>query len=153
MAVMYDNLPPATALTPSLQPNAASPIVQADRKTYNIAENTPPTVQVHALSAGHFSLPEEQFVSPSSPGARNAVPSLCFLVKHVCSITSRTTHIVFDLGLRRNVKRYPDSIQQHLTTREPYVTDPDVVRSLKAGGLTPDDIQYVVYSHVRKPLS
>lgn len=88
-------------------------------------------------------------MSPSSPGARNSVPSLCFLIQHASIKTGRTTRIVFDLGLRRDVKRYPKPIQQHLITREPYTTDPDVVESLKAGGLTPDDIDYVIYSHVR----
>lgn len=106
-------------------------------------------VTVHALSAGRFSLPEEQFVSPSSPGTRNAVPSLCFLIQHTSPLTGRTTRIVFDLGLRRDVRRYPEPIQQHLTTREPYTTDPHVVKSLKAGGLTPDNVDYVIYSHVR----
>ena len=116
-----------------------------------MTETTAPSakVTVHALSAGRFSLPEEQFVSPSTPGARHPVPSLCFLIQHTCAASGRITRIVFDLGLRRDVKRYPEPIQKHLTTREPYSTDPHVVKSLKAGGLTPDDIDYVIYSHVR----
>jgi hypothetical protein len=32
-------------------------------------------------------------------------------------------------------------------------TDPDVVKSLNAGGLTPDDIDFVVYSHVSSKLA
>ncbi|EDU45223.1 Lactamase-B domain containing protein [Pyrenophora tritici-repentis] len=39
-------------------------------------------------------------------------------------------------------------IQQHLETRQPITTDPDVVKSLAKGGLSPDDIDYVIYSHV-----
>ena len=106
------------------------------------------TVQVHALSAGHFSLPENQFVHPSSDSARKTVPSLCFLVQHTSGETGKTTRIVFDLGLRRDVDRYSEPIRRHVTTRQPMSTDPDVVKSLRAGGLTPDDIDYVIYSHV-----
>ncbi|KAK3324326.1 beta-lactamase-like protein [Cercophora scortea] len=108
------------------------------------------TVQVHALSAGHFSLPEEQFVHPSSPSARSTVPSLCFLIQHIATEAGQTitTRIVFDLGLRRDISRYSEPIQRHVATRQPMTTEPDVVASLRAGGLTPDDIHYVVYSHV-----
>lgn len=109
---------------------------------------SPATVQVHALSAGHFSLPEEQFVHPSSPAERSTVPSLCFLVQHVNPTTGSTTRIVFDLGLRRNLDRYSEPIQHHANTRQPISTDPDVVKSLNAGALTPEDIDYVIYSHV-----
>ncbi len=118
---------------------------------------SPPTsqvqVQVHALSAGHFSLPEEQFVCPASPTSRSTVQSLCFLVQHVCAATGKRTRIVFDLGLRRDTERYAEPIRRHVATRQPMVTDPDVVKSLGAGGLTPDDIDYVVYSHVSRRLA
>ncbi|KAJ8127730.1 hypothetical protein O1611_g5910 [Lasiodiplodia mahajangana] len=107
-----------------------------------------PTVQLHALSAGHFTLPEEQFVHPSSPGARKTVPSLAFLMQHFNTKSGKTTRIVFDLGLRRVVGRYSEPIQRHLATRQPLTTDPDVVKSLAAGGLTPNDIDFVFYSHV-----
>jgi hypothetical protein len=150
MATLYAQHPSST---PTRRPGSSS-FVATDSKehvaTETVTETTssPAKVTVHALSGGRFSLPEEQFVSPSSPGARHPVPSLCFLIQHTCPTTDRTTRIVFDLGLRRDVKRYPEPIQRHLTTREPYNTDPHVVKSLKAGGLTPDDIDYVVYSHV-----
>lgn len=106
------------------------------------------TVLVHALSAGHFTLPEEQFVSPCAEGARKTVPSLCFLIQHTPPGASKTTKIVFDLGLRRDVNRYSEPIRRHTESRKPITTDPDVVKSLKAGGLTADDVDYVMYSHV-----
>lgn len=109
------------------------------------------TVQVHALSAGHFTLPEEQFVCPSSHAARKTVPSLSFLVQHTNSLTGKRTKIVFDLGLRRNIDRYSEPIRRHVATRQPMTTHPDVVNSLAAGGLTPNDIDYVIYSHVSSP--
>lgn len=103
-------------------------------------------VSVHALSAGHFSLPEYQFVHPVSRDARKSVPSLAFLIQH--HDQGRVTRIVFDLGLRRDITRYAEPIQKHVTTRQPMTTDPDVVKSLAKGGLTPQDIDYVIYSHV-----
>ncbi len=113
-------------------------------------ETTIATVQVHALSAGHLTLPEYQFVSPASATARSTVPSLSFLIQHENLQTLQKTRIVFDLGLRRNLERYSEPIRQHAATRRPISTDPDVVKSLSAGGLTPDDIDFVIYSHVKK---
>lgn len=112
-------------------------------------ELEPSTVQVHALSAGHFSLPEEHFTHPAVPGARKTVPSLCFLLQHTCTQTHTRTRIVFDLGIRRDIDRYSEAIRRHTETRQPLTTDPDVVKSLRAGGLAPQDIDYVIYSHVR----
>ncbi len=112
-------------------------------------ETTLATVTVHALPAGHLTLPERHFVFPASDTARSTVPSLSFLILHEDSETRKKTRIVFDLGLRRNLERYSEPIQQHAATRRPISTSPDVVKSLAAGGLTPDDIDFVVYSHVR----
>lgn len=106
------------------------------------------TVEVYALQAGHFSLPERFFVHPASETARRTVPSLSFLIVHQNQQSGRTTRIVFDLGLRRDINRYPAPIQKHVETRQPMTTLPDVTASLAAGGLTPDDIDYVIYSHV-----
>ncbi|KAF7547090.1 hypothetical protein G7046_g9114 [Stylonectria norvegica] len=111
-------------------------------------KEAPATVQIHALSAGHFTIPEEQFVAPSTREARKQVPSLSFLIQHDCPVTGETTRIVFDLGLRRDPDRYSEPIRHHIATREPYSTEVDVVKSLKAGGLTPNDIDYVLLSHV-----
>ena len=113
-------------------------------------ETTLATVQVHALSAGHLTLPEQHFVSPASATARSTVPSLSFFIQHENSETGKKTRIVFDLGIRRNLERYSEPIQHHAATRRPISTSPDVVKSLAAGGLTPDDIDFVIYSHVRK---
>jgi hypothetical protein len=105
-------------------------------------------VSVHALSGGHFTLPEYQFVTPVSRDARKSVPSLAFLIQHRNLNTSKTTRIVFDLGLRRDPSRYPTPIQKHIETRQPITTQPDVTASLAQGGLKPEDIDYVIYSHV-----
>jgi len=109
----------------------------------------PATVQVHALSAGHFTLPEAQFVQPSDSTARKTVPSLSFFIRHTSKITGETTRIVFDLGLRRDTNRYSEPIRRHVATRQPMETYPDVVESLAVGGVKPEDVDYVIYSHVR----
>lgn len=111
-------------------------------------EGLPGTVEVHALSAGHLTLPEKHFVYPASDEARSTVPSLAFLIQHENIETGKKTRIVFDLGLRRNLEKYSEPIQRHAATRQPISTDPDVITSLRAGGFTPDDIDYVIYSHV-----
>jgi hypothetical protein len=106
-------------------------------------------VQLHALQAGHLTLPERFFVHPASETARRTVPSLAFLIQHQDVETGTTTRILLDLGLRRRVERYSEPIRKHITTRQPLTTDPDVTKSLAAGGLTPDDIDFVIYTHVR----
>jgi hypothetical protein len=109
--------------------------------------------RLHALLAGHLTLPEKYFVHPASETARRTVPSLAFLIQHRHPATGRLTRLVFDLGLRRDIERYPAQIRKHAATRQPLSTDPDVVKSLAVGGLTPEDIDYVVYSHVRGNIS
>lgn len=127
---------------------APEPNAQPFGVAYSPQKDITATVSVHALSGGHFTLPEYQFVHPVSKEARSTVPSLSFLIQHRNSISGQVTRIVFDLGLRRDVRRYSPPIQKHVETRQPMTTDPDVTKSLAKGGLTPKDIDYVVYSHV-----
>jgi hypothetical protein len=115
------------------------------------ADRTPSdsaTVSLDALSCGHFTLPEYQFIHPVSQDARKTVPSLAFLIQHKNLTSGKVTRILFDLGLRRDIERYSLPIQAHVETRQPLTTHPDVVQSLAKGGVTPDDIDYIVYSHV-----
>ena len=104
-------------------------------------------MRVYALEAGHLTLPERFFVHPASDVARKTVPSLSFLIEHQSTAKAKPTFIVFDLGLRENVENYASPIQKHIETRQPLTTKPDVVASLAKGGLMPDDIDIVVYSH------
>lgn len=105
-------------------------------------------VQVHALQAGHLTLPERFFVQPASDSAKRTVPSLSFLIQHIALQSDQVTRMIFDLGLRNPPTNYPVPIQHHIRTRQPLTTEPDVVQSLTAGGLSPEDVDYVVYSHV-----
>lgn len=115
---------------------------------FQCKSNMTASISVQALSAGHLSLPETQFISPASETKKLTVPSLSFLITHSQKSSGKTTRILFDLGLRRDVLRYPTQIQQHIKNRQPLSTSPDVVSSLSIGGLKPDDIDYVIYSHV-----
>ena len=106
------------------------------------------TATVHALDGGHLTVPEHAFITPADPEAKTYVPSLCFLIQHTHASTSKTTRVVFDLGLRRDLTLYPEVLQKHVESRRPISTEPDVVASLKSGGLTVDDIDTVILSHV-----
>lgn len=110
-------------------------------------------VTVHALSAGHFTLPEYQFIHPVAQEARKQVPSLAFLIQHESLKTQKLTRVVFDLGLRRDLTRYAPPIQKHAETRQPMTTLPDVTQSLAEGGLQPEDIDFVIYSHVSNDIA
>ena len=122
--------------------------IQGAEASFKNMCSLPSTVDLHALSAGRLTLPEKFFVHPASEDARKTVPSLAFLVQHRNSVTRKLTRTVFDLGLRRDVQRYSEPIQRHVATRQPLTTDPDVVKSVAAGGLGPDDIDHVIFSHV-----
>lgn len=128
-------------------------IIMKDSTIHPIPPPSPPAdeakVTVHALSAGHLTLPEKFFVHPSDVTARRTVPSLAFLIQHEDPASRRKTRLLFDLGLRRDVKRYADPLQKHIETRQPLTTNPNVVESLAKGGLSPNDIDFVIYSHVR----
>ena len=74
-------------------------------------------------------------------------PSLSFLIQHIDTV-GRTTRIVFDLGIRRELRDYPPPLQQHLLTRLPLTTRPDVRDSIERGALSVQDIDVVILSHV-----
>lgn len=105
-------------------------------------------VSVSALSSGHLTLPEHLFVSPSTPGSRRTVPSLSFLIQHQSPGKKKPTRILFDLGLRRNPNDYAAPIREHIKTRQPLTTNPDLKESLEKGELGTDDIDAVILSHV-----
>lgn len=106
------------------------------------------TVTVHALDAGHLTIPERFFVTPADPDAKRTVPSLSFLIQHKDPVSGEVTRIVFDLGMRRDLSLYPAALESHLASRQPISTQPDPVASLAKGGLSVDDIDYVIFSHV-----
>ncbi|KAJ3547158.1 hypothetical protein NM208_g1652 [Fusarium decemcellulare] len=106
-------------------------------------------VSVHALSGGYLTLPERFFVTPvDDASVRKTVPSLSFLIQHTDQDTGKITRIVFDLGIRRKLEDYAAPILKHAQTRQPLSGDPDTLQSLSSGGLGPDDIDVVMFSHL-----
>jgi glyoxylase-like metal-dependent hydrolase (beta-lactamase superfamily II) len=103
-------------------------------------------VTISALEAGHLTLPEKLFVTDADPEKRSTVPSLAFLIQHPSS--SKTTNLIFDLGLKRDFKGYRDAQQHHIAQRQPTTVSPDAAESLRKGGLEPSQIDTVILSHV-----
>ena len=106
-------------------------------------------VSIHALQAGYLTLPEAFFVTPlENRTSRTRVPSLSFLIQHTHPVSLKTTRLVFDLGIRRNLSDYAKPLYDHAMTRRPLSGEPDTVTSLAHGGLTPSDIDFVIFSHL-----
>ncbi|KAL2401628.1 hypothetical protein ABEF95_006062 [Exophiala dermatitidis] len=105
-------------------------------------------VTVSALDAGQLTLPERLFITDADPEKRATVPSLSFLIQHP-EPNGKTTKMVFDLGLKRDLTKYPPAQQAHIANRQPTILHPDCADSLRAGGLDPaHDIDIVMLSHV-----
>lgn len=109
---------------------------------------SPGSVTVHALDAGHLTLPEAFFVAPLENQTRKTVPSLSFLIQHTDQETSKTTRILFDLGIRKVLTDYAEPIYKHAMTRQPLSGVPDTVESLAVGGVSPNEIDLVILSHL-----
>lgn len=97
-----------------------------------------------------MTLPERLFVTEADPQKASTVPSLCFLIEHpVAGSPNQSQRIVFDLGIKRDLKGYAAGMQGHISKRQPIVTSPDTRESLSKGGLdAAKDIDYVILSHV-----
>lgn len=105
------------------------------------------TVTASALHGGTFTLPLKLFIADAQETDRSLVPSLAFLLVHQDQSGQRT-NIVFDLGLRRDTHDYIPPIRDHLHSRQPMNTLPDVRQSLVDGGVRPADISHIIISHV-----
>ncbi|KAH7265760.1 hypothetical protein B0J15DRAFT_592313 [Fusarium solani] len=136
--------------------------------TATSGSDTPAYIVVSALDAGHITLPETLFVTDADPDLRATVPSLSFLIQHQpSSLTTdkdqKTTRIVFDLGVKRDLTGYREMQLAHVAQRQPIITDPDCANSLRKGDpnsraldgnsgqqlLDPGkDIDFVILSHV-----
>lgn len=119
----------------------------ATRALEHLEQNAKATVTASALHGGTFTLPLNLFIQDASEAERSLVPSLCFLLVHQ-DASGKPTNILFDLGVRRNTQDYIPPIRDHLHTRQPMNTMPDVHQSLVDGGVRPQDISHVIVSHV-----
>ncbi|KAK4185878.1 putative 3-hydroxyisobutyrate dehydrogenase protein [Podospora australis] len=104
-------------------------------------------VTISALDAGHLTLPERLFVTDADPTKRTTVPTLSFLITHT-SPECKTTRLLFDLGVKRNLEGYTPAQRAHISQRQPVIVSPDCAESLSQGGLQPTDIDIVLLSHV-----
>jgi glyoxylase-like metal-dependent hydrolase (beta-lactamase superfamily II) len=105
-------------------------------------------VTISALEGGSLTLPESLFITDADPQKRTTVPSLCFLIRHTSPESSKTTNLVFDLGLKRDFSKYTETQQHHIAQRQPTSTSPDAGESLRSGGVNPEEVGVVVLSHV-----
>ncbi|EXJ93310.1 hypothetical protein A1O1_01702 [Capronia coronata CBS 617.96] len=100
------------------------------------------------VSAGQLTLPKRLFITDADPEKRATVPSLSFLLQHP-EPTGKSTSLVFDLGLKRDLTKYPPTQQAHIANRQPTILHPDCADSLRGGGLDPArDIDILMLSHV-----
>lgn len=111
------------------------------------------TVEVSPIPGGFITLADHFFVSPADQGAARTVPSLTFLIKHPGTAAyggdpKKPFYLMFDLGLRKAQDRYPEKLQKHLDGRAPFELKPGVAAQLKEGGLSAEDVNLVILSHV-----
>lgn len=106
-------------------------------------------VKVAAMNGGFITLPEKAFVANADPEKATTAPSMCFLIEHRASDTSKPERLVFDLGIKRDHSKYLPATRKHITERQPVYSSPDARSSLLSGGFNPaKDIDYIVLSHV-----
>ncbi|KAF8905747.1 beta-lactamase-like protein [Gymnopilus junonius] len=100
---------------------------------------------VSALDGGALSAAEELFIMNSTPGHKDILPSLCFLIQH----SEKPFKFLFDLGIRRDVENYPPMVVERLFTVFGVETGyGDSISSLEKGGIKPDDIDFICISHL-----
>ena len=109
------------------------------------ASGSQPFFTVTPLQAGVLGLREHMFVSDPEPDKMNIVPSLSFLLR----ASSSKTMILFDLGIKKELKEYSPNTQLSIMNR-PCAANPDVNDSLKmqSNPLSPEDITHVILSHI-----
>ncbi|KIW28939.1 uncharacterized protein PV07_04791 [Cladophialophora immunda] len=100
-------------------------------------------VKVSAINAGELTLQEKYFVTDPSPGAKQTVPSLSFLIQH------GSTNLVFDGGLRHRPEDYKPSVTQRIkNSLLPYRVTTDAAEFLQTNGLNPAEVNLIILSHV-----
>ncbi len=101
-------------------------------------------IEVSALEAGTMHLSMHFFIKDAAPGEVSVCPSLAFSLRHIPS----GTHLVFDLGLRRDISTYPPIVQEYAKKWMPYSVPQTADESLLKGGIDPKDVQTIVLSHL-----
>ena len=113
--------------------------------TFTLPEPTPdqPYIEVSALEAGILQLILQRFIEGAKPGESIMCPSLAFSLRH----SATKEHLVFDLGIPRNLEDYPPAVQKIIAGRV-IATPQSVDESLRKGGIHPADVKTVIVSHL-----
>jgi len=145
---------------------APIPVPQTETQNFNKMEQFPPPAAnqkyatVHTLSSDFLTLPEELFVHPSTPGARNTVPSRSFLIQHPLHFYGQTHPDPLRCRDPQKLQSLPFSItravgEQEAVGKQEAVGDHGIglSDSLRNGGLEQKDMDMLNGVHVDdKPL-
>ncbi|KAL2205506.1 Metallo-hydrolase/oxidoreductase [Sarocladium strictum] len=99
------------------------------------------------VEGGTFTIDLSLFVDGAPKDEQRTVPCLCFIVTYQ-DRDDQQRRIIYDLGMRRDITSYPQRIQYQLDHHYPLKVLPDVKQRLLDGGLSPDDIDQVILSHM-----
>lgn len=106
-------------------------------------------VSVHALDTGTISMPRRFFVTPiDDPNEMAVMPCMSFLIQHHDRETTKTTRILFDLGIRADTGLFPQRIRDHILASDKPANNSNIVSALAKGDLSAKDIDYVIFSHL-----
>jgi glyoxylase-like metal-dependent hydrolase (beta-lactamase superfamily II) len=107
--------------------------------------DAPATVGLYRLSGGFLHLPMELFVLGSDSTDVRRVPSMSWLIEHRPS----NKKVLFDLGLRKDIQRYPPAVFHRLQTVVRSEVPEDVFDSLKKLHIDPlSAVDAVIFSHL-----
>ncbi|KAJ7059485.1 beta-lactamase-like protein [Mycena amicta] len=102
-------------------------------------------LRVSALQAGLIDLPKDLIIQ-GEQRVYTRCPSLAFYLEHSAS----DKHLIFDLGLRKNLASYAPGVQKHYLDSGlmPCEVPQDVAESCRKGGVDPAGVERVVISHL-----
>ncbi|KAH7929093.1 Metallo-hydrolase/oxidoreductase [Leucogyrophana mollusca] len=102
-------------------------------------------LDVSALEAGHLRVTLDTILADALPSDVQIFPSLAFSLRH----SKSGSQVVFDLGIRRDIEGYPPAVHDRIDRFqfEPSVKQ-SVSESLDKGGISPEDVDIVVLSHL-----
>ncbi|KAI0666547.1 Metallo-hydrolase/oxidoreductase [Trametes maxima] len=100
---------------------------------------------VSALEGGYIEIPLEWVIDTAKAGDKSTLPALAFVLKH-----SKTGELlVFDLGIRKDIENLPTGYLNRINSMGFRTTVPeDAADSLAKGGLAPEDVKLICYSHI-----
>ncbi|OBZ71468.1 hypothetical protein A0H81_08912 [Grifola frondosa] len=105
-------------------------------------------IHVSALEAGIIHLPLNLFAAGTAVNETSVCPSLAFSLLHSRS----NTHLVFDLGVRRDMESHPPAVKAVIEKWTSISVPQSVDESLKNGGFDPADAPIARYNFTLPPL-